>query len=293
MKRTALFSALVLTCTLILPAQASKQPEDAITDLTLPLAQAAPAVYPSEVYEYTFGDSPRISKVYELPSSENPSMIPTGDFDRGEYCFTLLDITRTDLSTTDSKEHSINVNFSSKSKDAEQILKQLAPTKTVTTEDGYTGTLTLNPSSIKTAVSGYGTSSRTLTVKRTYPSLSDADTSFVPKTTEDSGKTLSLSNVQWQETGGYYTASATYTGTASSKYAKGYTVTASYTGEVSKTTSDTVRYTAVFGGTLIPPAPFDWSSIQWLACPIAAILVFGTLAIVRYIHQKQKGKNTV
>ena len=72
---------------------------------------------------------------------------------------------------------------------------------------------------------------------------------------------------------GFYNAAATYTGTASSKYATGYTVTADYAGEVTKTTSGTVLYTAVFGlaeeqeaVTAIPqPAAegggFDW---RWL-----------------------------
>ena len=39
---------------------------------------------------------------------------------------------------------------------------------------------------------------------------------------------------------------ATYTGTATSKYATGYTVTAEYKGEITKTSCDTIIYTAVF-----------------------------------------------
>ena len=45
----------------------------------------------------------------------------------------------------------------------------------------------------------------------------------------------------------HYTATASYTGTASSRYATGYTVTANYTGEVSKAGCNMVTYTAVFG----------------------------------------------
>ena len=43
-----------------------------------------------------------------------------------------------------------------------------------------------------------------------------------------------------------YTAVATYTGTVSSSYVKGYTVTAEYKGTVSKTNTDKVLYTAIF-----------------------------------------------
>ena len=44
-----------------------------------------------------------------------------------------------------------------------------------------------------------------------------------------------------------YTATASYTGTASSRYATGYTVSANYTGEVSKANCAVVTYTAIFG----------------------------------------------
>ena len=46
-----------------------------------------------------------------------------------------------------------------------------------------------------------------------------------------------------------YTATASYTGTSSSRYATGYTVTADYTGEVAKPDCDVVTYTAIFGST--------------------------------------------
>ena len=45
----------------------------------------------------------------------------------------------------------------------------------------------------------------------------------------------------------HYTATATYTGSVSSRYATGYTVTADYTGEVAKTDCSVMIYTAVFG----------------------------------------------
>lgn len=89
--------------------------------------------------------------------------------------------------------------------------------------------------------------SRNVSATRSYPNLSEADVSLVPKSIEDSGRTLTLADVDWQEAGGFYNATATYTGTATSQYATGYTVTADYAGEVTKTTSGIVRYTAVFG----------------------------------------------
>ena len=71
-----------------------------------------------------------------------------------------------------------------------------------------------------------------MTAERTYPNLSDADVSLVPKSVNENGRTLTLADVSWQEaavdpTDGYdipirYTAVASYTGTATSKYATGY-----------------------------------------------------------------------
>lgn len=58
-----------------------------------------------------------------------------------------------------------------------------------------------------------------------------------------------------------YTAVATYTGTATSKYATGYVVTADYSGEVTRTTCDTVVYTAVFSSAGTAAAP-DGDGIQ-------------------------------
>lgn len=78
-----------------------------------------------------------------------------------------------------------------------------------------------------------------------YPNLSDADTSLIPRTIQDGGRTLTLADVQWQEAGGFYNATATYSGTASSKYATGYVATVEYKGEVTRTSCDTVLYTEI------------------------------------------------
>ena len=75
--------------------------------------------------------------------------------------------------------------------------------------------------------------------------------SIFAKTITDSGRTLTLANVNWQEAGEFYNATASYTGTATSSYATGYVITAEYAGEVVKTISGEMIYTAVFSGTPI------------------------------------------
>ncbi len=86
--------------------------------------------------------------------------------------------------------------------------------------------------------------------------MTEADVSLIPKSLEDKGKTLTLGDVKWSESTEMdgegnpitrYTATASYTGTATSRYATGYTVTANYTGEVAKADCSVVTYTAIFG----------------------------------------------
>ena len=55
--------------------------------------------------------------------------------------------------------------------------------------------------------------------------------------------------------GDRYTAVATYIGSATSSYVKGYTVTADYSGTVSRIALNKTRYVAIFEGN--PIAPVD------------------------------------
>ena len=83
--------------------------------------------------------------------------------------------------------------------------------------------------------------------------------------------------------GDRFTAIATYTGTATSSYVKGYTVTADYTGTVSRIALNKVRYVAIFEGTpldpIVPaenentaPAQFNWLAI---AVPFGIVALVG------------------
>ena len=223
--------------------------------------QAAPipapsVVYPAEVRASEENGVHYLEKVYCLTVKDDPAAIPTADFDREGRTYTLLDILKNDQTETDTKDYIEIVTQNSETKDMAEIIKQLAPELEVTTEDGYTGVLKADYPGITVEAAGYKTSSWTVSATRTYPNLSEADISLVPKTTEDSGRTLTLADVDWQEaatdhTDGYdlpmrYTAVATYTGTATGKYATGYTVTVEYAGEVTKTSCDSVIYTAIF-----------------------------------------------
>lgn len=188
----------------------------------------------------------RLEKVYVLSTRDDPAAIPTGDFDREGRHYTLLDVLKNDLSETDAKDYIEVVTLDSSTKDMAEIIKVLEPEREIATEDGYTGILKPDYTKITVEAAGYKNNSWTVSATRTYPNLSDADASLIPKTITDSGRTLTLANVDWQEAGEFYNAVASYTGTASGRSVTGYTVSVEYSGEVTKTSRDTVIYTAVF-----------------------------------------------
>lgn len=214
------------------------------------------ALYPAEIRMSEENGVTRLEKVYYLSTQDDPSAIPTGDFEREGKHYTLLDVLKNDLSETDTKDYIEVITLESSTKDMGEIIQTLEPELEVTTEDGYTGILKPDYTKITVEAAGYKTRSWTVSATRTYPNLSDADTSLIPKSIEDSGRVLSLADVDWQEASTdyvdgeplavRYTAVATYTGTATGRNVTGYTVTVDYSGEVTKSSCDTMIYTAVF-----------------------------------------------
>lgn len=257
-------------------------------------------VYPAEVRVSEEDGVYRLEKIYYLTGRDDPAAISTADFEREGKSYTLTDILKTDQTETDTKDHIEVITVESDTKDMVGILQQLEPKLEVSTEDGYTGVLSLDHTSITVEAAGYKTSSHTVSATRTYPNLSDADVALIPKSVEENGRTLTLADVEWQDaatnpTDGYdlalrYNAVATYTGTAISKYATGYTVTAEYTGEVTKTSCDTVIYTAVFTSHGETYSGFDgkWLLIPAGAAALAGVGYSGYQGIKKYKSKKER-----
>ena len=137
------------------------------------------------------------------------------------------------------------------------------------TEEGFTGTLTLDLDSIKTEAAGYGSSTQPVTATRTYPNLANQDLNHLPKSITEGGRTLTLQDVQWQtdntynaddyEIGDRFTAVCTYGGSKTVSYVTGYTTTANYSGEVYRTGVTVIRYTVIFTGTPMEPVAEEQS----------------------------------
>ena len=238
--------------------------------LTMALAPAAYAAewadpaqvcYPTSVTRNE--DGTEIRKIYDLSPEDDPVGIPRSDFQQDGYHYTLVDLLKQELPEHESRQHTETVTLESKSKDMASVLALLPQEKEFITDDGLSGTLTLRLDTVQVDVSGYGSSTRQVSATRSYPNLAGQDTQYIPKTIQDGGRTLTLQDVNWQtdNTGsldGYalgdrYTAVATYTGSATSSYVKGYTVSADYTGTVSRIALNKTRYVAIFEGTPLQP----------------------------------------
>ncbi len=81
--------------------------------------------YPVSVEEYAEAGETRIRKTYQLSLSDDPSLIPTGDFKRDGRTYRLLDITQKAEVGVEAREHTETVTQDSKTGELSEILKVL------------------------------------------------------------------------------------------------------------------------------------------------------------------------
>ena len=244
-------SGVTITVVIPNPAENAAAPEP---------APAAPAntLYPSSVWETQENGRREIVRTYELDAWENPEDIPGESFVREGWLYELADITRRETASVDTRDHTETVSIDTQTNEMAAVIGLLAPTMEYRSEDGYIGVLHLNIASIKTETAGTRSSSFTVRATREYPHLSSNDTSLIPKTITDGGRTLTLASVDWRAQNTVavdyeripesYTAAATYTGTGSSTAVTGYTTTAEYSGTIAKALTGRTVYTAYFIG---------------------------------------------
>lgn len=227
---------------------------------TQPMGASAVVCYPTAVTRSE--DGTEIRKMYDLGPTDDPAGIPRSDFEQDGYHYTLIDLLKQELPENESRQHTETVSIASKSKDMATVLTLLPQTKEFVTDDGLSGVLTLKLDTVKVEVAGYGSATKELSATRTYPNLAGQDTSYIPKEIEDNGHTLTLQAIDWQRLGETgedgterLTAVASYSGSTTSSYVKGYTVTADYTGTVSRIALNKTRYVAIFEGEPLEPVP--------------------------------------
>ncbi len=255
-------------------------------------ADTSSACYPTSVTRSE--DGTEIRKVYDLGPEEDPAGISRSDFQQDGVRYTLVDLLKQELPENESRQHVETVTLESKNKDMASVLELLPQQREFVTDDGLSGTLTLQLDTVQVDVSGYGSSTKAVNVTRSYPNLAGQDTSYIPKTIQDGGRTLTLQDISWQTDntasldgyamGDRFTAVATYSGSAMSSYVKGYTVTANYAGTVSRIALNKTRYVAIFEGDgptvdIIPPEAESGSGFQfhwaYLLVPLGVIALAG------------------
>lgn len=245
----------------------------------------------------------RIVKTYVLPPSVDPDTLAEPAFNYEGYHYTWSYTTKEEHPYNLTKSVTETVTVDTAKNDLSQILDLLAPTMVY--DDGeYSGELTLDHTTLQTEAAGYDTKRSTTTETKVIAHLASNDMSYVPSTTVKNGKTLNLTNVDWQVTGtavvgeelvpAEYQAVATYSASSSYQVATGYVTTAEYKGEVAASGIENITYVVVFSGSEIHPVATDEegtepatsrsmtgnSALPWVLLALIAALLAGILAFL-------------
>lgn len=261
-----------------------------LVTLALALAltmNAAALEVPTDTVVQNLNGSQQMVKTYTLAPDTDPNTLTLEPIELDGYAYTFADIVKQENRFEDVKPHTETVTVETEKGDLGTVLDVLAPTQAYR-NDGYSGTLALDHTSIKTEAAGYATRSYPIAETKELAGLDSNDLSYVPATTVKSGMTLTLANVEWRVQGtslvddvlvpSQYTAIATYSGTGHSKSATGYVTTADYVGEVTACGVKDITYTLTYLGVKDTPQ-FSGFTLYLLLLGIAILiaLVFAGL----------------
>ena len=232
-------------------------------------------------------------KTFLVPKGTDPQALIEESLTRRGITYQVSDILLRELERdAQTKPVTKTVTTPAETDDTEELLTLLSPTLEYG-ENGYAGTLSLDPSSISAKAADTTSYSYTLKDTREYTGLDRNDPYYIPKSAEKNGVTLTLADVQWtpmasagdnSEVPSLYRATAVYTGTAWGSKADGYLVTASYTGEATKTEEGqkmvSIVYEEVPGVSLF--GIFPWQAVLLVLIGAGAITggVFGVRLLI-------------
>ena len=214
-------------------------------------------VAPVQVRMEMVGETPYITKTYELDRSAPLSFMVSG-FEQDGYIFTRYDVyEQMQPDMVDSRLAFQTVTIPVEENSAAAVLAAAAPFIDHA-ENGYSGQLSIDPASIVLEEAGRSSYTYRITDVREYDALDRNDASYIPKTVEKNGVTLTLESVEWVVTGttpalgglvpNRFKAIATYAGSATGSEVSGYAATFTYTGTVEKVTQGKCLYSVVFRG---------------------------------------------
>ena len=197
-------------------------------------------------------------KTYTVSPDVAPEALIEDDFEYEGYRYSFADIVKQENYESGEKEQTETVTVNTEKKDTDKVLEALAPT--VEYDDGkYSGTLSLDHTTIRTEAAGYETRWYTVSTTKEIDNLPSNDMSYVPETTVKDGVTINLASVDWQVQStvlvddllvpASYKAVASYSGRAYYSAATGYVSTADYKGTVSYRELSDITYTVTYVGT--------------------------------------------
>ena len=198
---------------------------------------------------------------YNVPPGFDSGALSEEPFELDGYEYTFASANRVENYQEDKKSHTETVTVKTSRQELSAVLAEL-PTTREYSDGNYSGTLTLNTSTIRTEAAGYENSSYPVSATKEYGGLDSNDLSYIPGTMNKDGVTLTLQSVDWQVEGSdlvedmlvpsSYRAVASYSGTGYRKTPTGYVSTASYTGTVSCRVLRDITYTVTYIGTALP-----------------------------------------
>lgn len=249
--------------------------------------------YPIAIETAEDADVRLLVKTFLVPEGTDPQALIEESLTRRGITYQVSDILLRELEgDAQTKPVTKTVTTPAETDDTEELLTLLSPTLEYG-EDGYAGTLSLDPSSISAKAADTTSYSYTLKDTREYTGLDRNDPYYIPKSAEKNGVTLTLADVRWtpmasagdnSEVPSLYKATAVYTGTAWGSKADGYLVTASYTGEATKTEEGqkmvSIVYEEVPGVSLF--GSFPWQAVLLVLIGAGALTggVFGVRRLV-------------
>lgn len=234
-----------------------------IVAASMTMGACAASYIPDDVTYQNLNGQQLAIKTYTLLPDQDPADLYEDDFEHDGFLYSMSDIVKDEQHYQEENTHTEVVTVTTSGKNLEEILAELKPT--IEYDDGVsTGTLSLDHSTIKTEAAGYKHSSYTVTATKNYTGLDRNDSSYIDKTVEKNGRTLSLSNVTWSVEStalvgdelvpATYSAVATYSGAASANVATGYITTAEYKGTIVSSGISSILYTVTYLGTRTAPA---------------------------------------
>lgn len=240
--------------------------------------------YPTNI-QYPSDRNGVILKSFKVATADMIEDLDRSDITYQGVIYHFQDITVVEEPYHDEKNYIETLTGESQTKNKDDILAMLDLRREVTTEDGYTGILDLDATSLTTDVTAYGHSTKTKTVSKSYTGLSDADLTFIPKSVTENGVTCSLVDVKWTETSPYnpydpdygtrFNATAVYKGNYSSSYAKGYSYEVKYYGTVTKDEITGYECTLMF----VPQVEEHWYDV-FVGENSNPVAVFAAIAVL-------------